>query len=802
MQWIKNLGASISWKIRIQTCLEIKDKATEYDAPVLIPILSDLLFDAKLQVKDAALEAIQSICQKLSNKDIENLIPKLIDAMANPNNVEETIYALSATTFVQQITASTLCILVPLLERGLSLRSKVVQRKSCIIIENMSKLVENPEDVKLFLPNLLPLVKNIFENSADPDNRLIAERTLKTLERVLTTAYKSLAHVKSIDNIGEILCDCNFSLAYGAKILLKNANLTLIRGKRYGLCGPNGVGKSTLLRAIDNNQVDGFPSDTLKTIYVEHDIDADETNRSVYNYIHSSGEYTKEQVKIELENKGFHEAMQKASIGSLSGGWKMKLALVKAMLQKPDILLLDEPTNHLDVAHVAWLETYLSSLENVTCIIVSHDSSFLDHVCTHIIHYVDFKLHFYQGNLSNFVKLHPEAISYYKLESSIIQFKFPEPGFLEGVKTKDKAILKGHGIHFTYPNTDREIISHANVSCSLNSRIAVLGPNGAGKSTLIKMVMGELEPTTGSIWRHPNLRIAYVAQHAFYHLEKHLDKTPMQYMQWRYATGEDREKENLAIRELTPEETAKIESKFVIHGEKRVVETLVSRRKDKKSYEYEVKWKDLPESQNTWFSREDLEHMGFMKWVQEMDQKEATRLGMVTRPLTSVHICQQFEDLGLDKEIAMHSRISGLSGGQKVKVVLATAMWLNPHVLILDEPTNYLDRDSLGALAHAIKNYGGGVIIITHHNEFSSALCKETWNVRDGKVEITGGQEGPVEKLEAKVGAIEVTDAYGNVTLVEQKKTNLSSKEKKKLQKLKEARRKRGEVVSSDEEDI
>jgi elongation factor 3 len=85
------------------------------------------------------------------------------------------------------------------------------------------------------------------------------------------------------------------------------------------------------------------------------------------------------------------------------------------------------------------------------------------------------------------------------------------------------------------------LLSGISIQCTLNSRVAVIGANGAGKSTMIKMLTGELLPVEGTVWKHPNLRVAYVAQHAFHHIEQHLDKTPNQYIQWRYATGEDRE---------------------------------------------------------------------------------------------------------------------------------------------------------------------------------------------------------------------------------------------------------------------
>ena len=101
--------------------------------------------------------------------------------------------------------------------------------------------------------------------------------------------------------------------------------------------------------------------------------------------------------------------------------------------------------------------------------------------------------------------------------------------------------------------------------------------------------------------------------------------------------------------------------------------------------------------------------------VNEIDSKEAARLGLQTRPLTTAVIQKHLEDVGIEPEFGTHSRMRGLSGGQKVKVVLAAAMWNNPHILVLDEPTNYLDRESLGALAGAIRNYGGGCLMISHN---------------------------------------------------------------------------------------
>lgn len=141
---------------------------------------------------------------------------------------------------------------------------------------------------------------------------------------------------------------------------------------------------------------------------------------------------------------------------------------------------------------------------------------------------------------------------------------------------------------------------------------------------------------------------------------------------------------------------------------------------------------------NTMISRETLLDLGFQKLIQEFDDHEASREGLGFRVLEPKVISKHFDDVGLDPEIADHNTISGLSGGQKVKVVLAGAMWNNPHLLVLDEPTNFLDRDSMGGLAAAIRDYKGGVVMISHNEEFVGALCPEQWHVVDGRVTHKG----------------------------------------------------------------
>jgi len=302
------------------------------------------------------------------------------------------------------------------------------------------------------------------------------------------------------------------------------------------------------------------------------------------------------------------------------------------------------------------------------------------------------------------------------------------------------------------------------------------------------------------VWKHPTLRVAYVAQHAFHHIEQHLDKTPNEYIRWRFQNGEDRELASKITRQLTKEEEAKLQTPIVIDGEKRKIETFMGRRTAKRSFEYEVKWQGKSWDDNTWLSRSKLEDLGLEKFLKIFDDKEAAREGLYQRPLTSVNVEKHLQDIGLDPEFASHSRIRGLSGGQKVKVVIGAAMWNNPHMLVLDEPTNYLDRDSLGALASAIKEFGGGVIMVSHHSEFTDALCTETWAVADGKLTVIGADIPViVEKIEQKE-TLESVDAFGNTVKVKSTRT-LSRKERLQKEKRKAMKIKNGEPLSSDEED-
>merc|ERR1719343_4817 len=257
---------------------------------------------------------------------------------------------------------------------------------------------------------------------------------------------------------------------------------------------------------------------------------------------------------------------------------------------------------------------------------------------------------------------------------------------------------------------------------------------------------------------------------------------------------------------------------------------LRSRRKGKKGHEYEVCWFGHKEGDETqWMSKDALLRF---KWTDNGDKKrpiydvgsaceklmmqvderiafEAS--GIATKKLTALNIQKHLDSFNLEMQFGTYSKISALSGGQKVKVVLAAAMWMEPHVIILDEPTNFLDRDSLGALASAVKNFAGGVIIISHQREFYSALCPEVWSVVDGRCAVTGSEwmgaaekaRKKAEKEAKKAGSLskeDKFDAFGNKIEEKQVAKKIPKSELKKLKKRVAEMRKGGMEVYTDEE--
>ena len=695
-----------------------------------------------------------------------------------------------------------------------------------INIEYLSILLTNMCNSHYFNEDEWKLVFN--RTHIDVDDQVISEVFKYAIESFIVKE-----DVFEDTEEGKDLYKGEFSLAYGALTLLNNTHLHLKQNRFYGLLGPNNCGKTTLMRAISNEQVEGFPKkDELKTIFVEHEIQEmevgeDDKGFPILNIDLCGVEWvvhccnviyqmqplvTREQVEKVMEDIGFGNAKKdigkdraadmEMGVTTYSGGWKMKMQLCAATLMNADILMLDEPTGHLDVTNIAWIKNWLKEFMNKggSIITTSHDSSFLNEMCTHIIDFQNRKLKMFKGNqgavLKEFVEAYPEKKGYFELRNDVVKFSFPEPGPLEGVKSMSKTLLKMKNVTFQYPTRDTPTIFDINIECSRISRVGVIGANGAGKSTAIKILIGELKTTQGEVTKHPGMRVAYIAQHAFHHLEKHLHKTPTQYIMWRFAGNEDKEGIDMINKDTVEEE--KVTKYYLVttdilelrkcetpSEEKKAVELemIYERRENKKLKikEYEVKWKGKSEEMKMWVKRDILIKMGAIKLVQRHDEKEAVKAGLSSKTLTTKDIEKHFADFSIDQEQANHTLIKSLSGGQKVKVVLAASLWQNPHLIILDEPTNYLDRDGLGALTNAIHEFKGGVVIISHNREFTNAVTQEKWIMEKGRLRREGESIVKEDNTNTEIKSKDevIIDSMGNEIKIE-KKVELSEKEKKK----------------------
>merc|ERR1712056_153514 len=526
----------------------------------------------------------------------------------------------------------------------------------------------------------------------------------------LEIASKPEEEIEDEDDDGVDLYKGSFSLAYGTLTLLRDTKMHLKRNRFYGLLGPNQCGKTTLMRAIANEQLEGFPKrDELKSVFVEHEIEDEEVGvqddgfpilrvdkpgwwwvlHTVNDIYQVENKVSEETVKELMKSIGFgypggpdRAANLENPVTSYSGGWKMKMQLCAAQLMNADVLMLDEPTGHLDVDNIKWLEDWLESFPG-SIICTSHFSPFLDKMCTHIIDFQDRKLKTFKGvkgqTLTQFVEKYPEKQSYFELRNDVMKFTFPEPGSMEGVKSRSKVVLRMNNVTFQYPTKDKPTIMDVSLTVSQVSRVAVIGANGAGKSTAIKVLVGEQKPTEGVIWKAAGLRMAYVAQHAFHHLEKHMPKTATEYIMWRFAGNDDKESLEFKSTELSVDEEAARATKWCVDSttgcvrrctdpkedpkkakqdEAGVVvpEALMNRqqKKKEKTYEYEVKFQFKPSESNVWVEKDVLVKMGYLKLVQREDERQAAMAGLMSKQLTQPSVEKHLGDFGVDPESASH----------------------------------------------------------------------------------------------------------------------------------------------------
>lgn len=544
----------------------------------------------------------------------------------------------------------------------------------------------------------------------------VAQSKLKDVSNGVSTTADNLADEMAAARITDRTCTGvlashpqsrdihieSLSVTFHGHELVTDSTLELNYGRRYGLLGLNGCGKSTLLTAIGlrevpipehmdiyhlTKEIDATDLTALEAVknvdeerlrlekeaekLAQQDDGGGEPLERIYERLELMDSATAEMRAAQiLHGLGFTKKTQAKKTRDFSGGWRMRIALARALFMNPTILLLDEPTNHLDLEACVWLEETLKKFDRIL-VVVSHSQDFLNGVCTNIIHMQNKQLKFYTGNYDQYcqtrAELEENQMKQYRWEQEqisamkeyIARFghgsaklarqaqskektlaKMERGGLAEKV-VKDKVltfrftdvgklpppVLQFVDLKFGY-TPDHLIYEKVDFGVDLDSRIALVGPNGAGKSTLLKLMTGDVEPLDGMVRRHNHLRIAQYHQHLTEKLS--LDQSALQYMMSEYP-GIEEEKMRAAI------------GRFGLTGKAQI----------------------MP--------------------------------------------------------------MGNLSDGQKSRVIFAWLAWRLPHLLLLDEPTNHLDIETIDSLAEALNEWDGGMVLVSHDFRLINQVAKEIW---------------------------------------------------------------------------
>ncbi|EOD04238.1 hypothetical protein EMIHUDRAFT_466248 [Emiliania huxleyi CCMP1516] len=346
-------------------------------------------------------------------------------------------------------------------------------------------------------------------------------------------------------------------------------------------------------------------------------------------------------------------------------------------------------------------------------------------VCTDVTHYDN------GGQLGK-----PCRFVYYPMTFS--EFQKLKPEIAAGLPRIDSGPPKSASqpaseCSFKYPETDRYILKEVDATVTLGSRAVIVGGNGSGlstllvvgtcKSTFLKLLIGDLEPEEGQgeMWKHHALRLSYVAQQSLHHLEDHA----------RFRQGLDAEVAKLKSIALTDDEKAEMEKGSAISA-------IVGRTTcNKPWYEFQQRGKMKAETQSLPFAEIQLRFPPYVqKLIKNYDQKaQAIESGMAIRPITEAEVLKHLGDFGIDQQLAF-GKIRQMSGGQRQRLVICAAFWSKPHVIALDEPTNYLDNDSVAALTKALKDFKGAVVTVSENEAFVNEISNEKWVVEEAAVTL------------------------------------------------------------------
>ncbi|KAJ0181036.1 hypothetical protein K1T71_003121 [Dendrolimus kikuchii] len=524
----------------------------------------------------------------------------------------------------------------------------------------------------------------------------------------VSQAQKSAGQMAALENAVDIKVE-NFSISAKGKDLFVNANLLIANGRRYGLVGPNGHGKTTLLRhlaqrafplpphidillceqevtASDQSAVETLlESDVKRTELLneckelEHEIEKGNLKKQdrlneVYAELKAIGADSAEpRARRILAGLGFSREMQNRATKNFSGGWRMRVSLARALYIEPTLLLLDEPTNHLDLNAVIWLDNYLQGWKK-TLLVVSHDQSFLDNVCNEIIHLDQQKLFYYKGNYSMFKKMYAQKRKemikeYEKQEKRLKDLKAHGQSKKQAEKKQKDALTRKQEKNKS--RSQREEAEDSAAPVTLLQR---------PKEYIVKFSFPDPPPLQPPILGLHNVDFNFPGQKPLFKgVDFGIDLNSRIAIVGPNGVGKSTFLK-LLVGELSP-----------IKGELIRNHRLRIGRFDQHSGEH-LTAEESP--------AEYLQRLFGLQY--EKARKALGTFGLASHAHTI--------------------KMKDLSGGQKARVALAELTNMAPDVVILDEPTNNLDIESIDALAEAINEYKGGVVIVSHDER----LIRET----------------------------------------------------------------------------
>ena len=509
----------------------------------------------------------------------------------------------------------------------------------------------------------------------------------------------------------------DLTLRRGPEPLFEQVNFTVFRGNKVGITGANGSGKSSLFAAIlgelgaDHGDIDRPAA--LKISHVEQEVtatdrpaiefvlDGDSELRSVLAAIEDAelrdapmelaeiyaalqaidGYRARARAAAIMHGLGFTSKDHERKVAEFSGGWRVRLAMARALGSRADLLLLDEPTNHLDLDAIVWLEDWLKTFQG-TLLMISHDREFLDAIIDRVLHIENRAVHAYSGNYSQFEQKRSEELALQatlqarqmkrvaEITSFVNRFRASATKSRQAqsrlkMLARMERIVPAHvdspfEFEFAAPLKtprplltvedaacgygERSIVAGINASIGPQDRIALLGPNGAGKSTLTKMLAGETAPLSGKRIPAADLSVGYFAQQQLEQLR--------------------------------------------------------------------------PDCDAFWH----LRNLGGADFAKGDEQRVRDHLGR----------------FGFEGDCAFDP-VGRFSGGEKARLTLSLLVARRPNLLLLDEPTNHLDIDMRHALTVALQSFEGGLVIVSHDRHLIKTVADTLWLVADGKLKVFDG---------------------------------------------------------------